>query len=57
MSDRVGYEEWVEEVDKLMLDLIGLDHNDVEDYDWWSEWDCGNQSVDAFEEWKLEQGL
>lgn len=54
MSDRISYEDWVAEVDKLMLDLIGLNHQDVEDYDWWSEWDACNEPVDAFDEWKLK---
>lgn len=50
------FEEWLKELDRLFLEYFGVGYRDVEDYDWWAEYEGENTPTEAFEEWKLIAG-
>lgn len=45
------FKKWLKQLDKLFINTIGLDHNDVEDHDWHSEWVSDISPSEAFQEW------
>lgn len=50
------FKEWLEEIDKLLVRIMGLDHMDIEDYDWYSEWSSGMSPEESVGEWDLLVG-
>jgi len=45
--------EFLKEIDRLMMEDMGMTHGDCEDYNWVDEFDSEVDPEDAYEEWKI----
>lgn len=50
-AQQTSFEEWLKQLDKWFNSTVGLDHTDVEDYDWYSAWTSEVTPESAFQEW------
>ena len=42
------FEQWLEQVDVIMVKYCDLDHSDMEDFKWYDEWKAHSTPFDAF---------
>lgn len=47
------FQEWISQVDLLMVKDFFLTHDEVVDYDWISEFESDTAPEEAYAEWKL----
>lgn len=48
-----SFTAFMKKVDECLYRRIGMSHNDLEDWDWMSEYECQNTPSDAVEEFAL----
>lgn len=52
----MSYDSWINAVDKILLNVVGLCHDDMEDYLWHDEWEAGAKPAEAAEDFLIECG-
>lgn len=50
----MSFDQWLIEVDRLLISSVGLGHDDIEDWRWFDSFEDGLSPFDAFEDWELE---
>ena len=51
MQDQT-FEDWMDQVDKIFLNYLGLSYEDVADYHWRDLYDAGMSPQEAWEDWE-----
>lgn len=52
----MSYNEWIAQVDALLVKAIGVSHDDLEDYLWHDDFEDGLEPVEAVDEFLFDQG-
>lgn len=47
-------QKWFSTVDSLLVDFVGMCHDDIPDYNWMSLYSEGLDAEEAFEEWRQD---
>lgn len=51
-----SFDEWLRQLDRIFNANYGIGYQDVEDYDWYAEFESECTPRESFEEWRLLNG-
>lgn len=51
------FEQWIEQVDEIMIELVEIDSGSTPDWDWWDTWNEGVSPMKAVRQYLRTQGV